>query len=183
MWRFMLTSIAALALVIVHSAGRAEVRQLGSDASSDDFVHALAPSPGAPAVKYRGLRVLNAEPAAAPEAATPSVAVDIKFARNSAALTPAAKATIRQIATALKSEQLAGYHFLLEGHTDTTGRADYNLRLSKLRAAAVREELVRAYGIDAGRIEADGKGQQDLLDPAHPTSAVNRRVQIVNLGQ
>jgi outer membrane protein OmpA-like peptidoglycan-associated protein len=85
------------------------------------------------------------------------------------------------MAAAIKSDQLAPFHFLLEGHTDTTGRPDHNLALSKRRADAVRAYLTER-GIDSSRLEAIGRGEEALLDPDHPTSAVNRRVQVVNMG-
>ncbi len=179
-----LTGLAvALALGLAQPGLAAEVQQLGSNASAQDFIHALSPAPGTPALKFRGIRVLNANPTGANEAPAPAVAVDIKFALNSATLSDEAKETVRQIAAAMKSDQLASYHFLLEGHTDTTGSAPYNMALSKRRAEAVRDDLVKTYGIAANRLEAVGRGEQQLLDPSHPDSPVNRRVQIVNLGQ
>lgn len=153
----------------------ADTAQLGANATSGDFVNALKRP------KTRGIVVHNANPAAESEA--PSVAVDIKFEINSATLTEEAKETIKQLALAIKSDDLAADRFRLDGHTDTTGAPGYNMRLSKRRAAAVREYLIRAFSIKGARLEAVGHGQTMLLDPANPTSAVNRRVQIVNLGE
>src|SRR5262245_35427622 len=125
----------ALALVADPTSGMSQVKQLGPNATSQDFITGLAPAAGTPALKFRGIRVLNANPADAPsEASGPAVAVDIKFALNSATLTDQAKTTLQQMAEAMNSDQLSQYHFLLEGHTDTTGRPEYNLTLSKKRA-------------------------------------------------
>ena len=173
----------ALALAVAPMTGLAQVKQLGPNATPQDFISGLSPAPGAPAVKFRGIRVLNANPAdAPPEASEPAVAVDIKFALNSTTLTDEAKRTLKQMATAMNSDELAAYHFLLEGHTDTTGRPDYNLVLSKKRAEAVRAYLIENLGVDSSRLDAAGRGQTSLLDAAHPESPVNRRVQVVNLG-
>jgi outer membrane protein OmpA-like peptidoglycan-associated protein len=177
---------AALGLALaagVSTLAAAEVKQLGPNATSQDIIKGLTPAPGTPALKFRGLRVLNSNPAAATDAPAPAVAVDIKFALNSAVLSDEAKQLVKQIAVAMQSPQLKSYHFLLEGHTDTTGKPAYNLTLSKLRAQAVRDYLVKEFGIEPARLDAVGRGEQALLDPAHPESPVNRRVQIVNLGQ
>jgi OmpA-OmpF porin, OOP family len=175
--------LVALALIASGASASAQVKQLGPNATSQDFISGLSPSPGAPALKFRGLRVLDANPTRQTEDASgPSVAVDIKFGLNSAELTSQAKATLAQMATAMKSDQLKPYRFLLEGHTDTTGHPDRNLTLSKRRADAARAYLVGQLGVDASRLQATGRGQENLLDPNHPTSAANRRVQVVNMG-
>jgi OOP family OmpA-OmpF porin len=45
----------------------------------------------------------------------------------------------------------------VEGHTDSTGKLKYNIKLSKLRAQSVRDTLTK-FGIDPGRISAVGYG-------------------------
>lgn len=181
----LLAAMAALTAVsLVPKLATADPTQLGPNASSQEFVHALAPKAGTPVLKFRGLRVLNSSPAGeAVRKAAPSVAVDIRFALNSAALSNEAIATINQIAKAMKSDQLAKYHFMLEGHTDTTGTRAYNIALSQRRAEAVRDYLVDTDHIAADRLGARGVGPDDLVDPANPTSGVNRRVEILNLGE
>jgi OmpA-OmpF porin, OOP family len=179
---FLTLASASLLLVALATASEAQGQRLGPDASSEDFIRGLIPPTGAPAVKYRGLRVLNTNPSDAAADAGPAVNVDIKFALNSATLSDDAKKTVRQMALAMNSAQLAPYHFLIEGHTDTTGSAAYNLVLSKKRADAVRQFLIDTYQVDGTRLEAVGRGQTKLADPDHPDSSINRRVEIVNLG-
>lgn len=48
--------------------------------------------------------------------------------------------------------------FTIEGHTDSTGSAALNARLSKSRAMAVRDYLVKK-GIDTTRLDAQGFGE------------------------
>jgi outer membrane protein OmpA-like peptidoglycan-associated protein len=65
------------------------------------------------------------------------------------------------------------------GHTDTTGSAAFNDRLSLQRAQTVRNELIRR-GIDAATVSAAGRGQRELLIPTADDVAEprNRRVEI-----
>jgi outer membrane protein OmpA-like peptidoglycan-associated protein len=178
-----LALVPAILLALAGTAGAQQVKSLGANPSSDQLIQALTPESGTPPLKFRGIRLLTAKPAGEAEARAPAVALDVKFAINSAELTPEAKETIKQLAAAMKSDQLTAFHFLLEGHTDSSGRRDHNMELSKRRAESVRDYLVASYGIGADRLATAGKGPDEPLDKANPASAVNRRVQIVNLGQ
>jgi outer membrane protein OmpA-like peptidoglycan-associated protein len=177
-----MVSVVALPLLLGTVGASAEVAWLGANPTSDELIKALAPQPVAPTMKLRGVRQLQAKPAAEPEGRAPAVALDIKFGVNTAELTPEAKEVIKQLGAAMASEQLSTFRFQVEGHTDSTGRHDRNIALSKQRAEAVRTFLVANYGIKSDRLEAVGLGSDAPLDPANPTSGVNRRVQIVNLG-
>jgi outer membrane protein OmpA-like peptidoglycan-associated protein len=66
---------------------------------------------------------------------------------------------------------------------DKDGKADANLDLYKRRAAAVKNYLVKEFGIDAARIETDGKGQTEPVAPNNTTEgkAKNRRVEFVKI--
>lgn len=66
----------------------------------------------------------------------------------------------------------------VEGHTDSQGSSSYNERLSQARAESVVEFLVQ-YGVDAGRMEAVGRGESQPID-TNDTAAGrlnNRRVE------
>ncbi len=66
----------------------------------------------------------------------------------------------------------------VEGHTDNKGKADKNLTLSQQRAESVKDWLVQR-GIDAGRIEAAGIGQERPIadNKTNKGRQVNRRVE------
>ncbi len=68
----------------------------------------------------------------------------------------------------------------IQGHTDNRGGRQHNQDLSQRRAESVRDWLVRA-GVDAGRLEARGYGQDDPLVPniTAANRARNRRVQFM----
>jgi OOP family OmpA-OmpF porin len=66
----------------------------------------------------------------------------------------------------------------IEGHTDNHGAADYNLDLSKRRAASVRAWLME-HGVDGGRMQSEGYGMT-LPVASNETEqgrAENRRVE------
>jgi outer membrane protein OmpA-like peptidoglycan-associated protein len=148
--------------------------------SSDDIIKALKPE-GKPLT--RGLHILSAQPNGGETASqAPAISLNVTFELGSAELTPAAKDIVKTLAAAMNSDQLSGYRFQVEGHTDSTGTPDANMDLSQRRANAVREDLISEYNVPGDRLVAVGKGQNEPIDPAHPEAAANRRVQIVNLG-
>jgi OOP family OmpA-OmpF porin len=65
------------------------------------------------------------------------------------------------------------------GYTDSSGKSDYNQRLSERRAAAIRSYLV-SKGVDGGMISTTGKGQNDPVADNGTSSgrAQNRRTEI-----
>ena len=70
--------------------------------------------------------------------------------------------------------------FLIVGHTDNVGKPDKNMQLSADRAASVKNFLVEK-GIDAGRMETDGKGDtQPVATNSTPEGrAQNRRIEFI----
>jgi len=67
----------------------------------------------------------------------------------------------------------------LVGFTDSIGTPEYNQGLSERRAAAVKEFLVR-HGVDASRIEASGRGENDPVadNKTREGRFLNRRVEV-----
>ncbi len=103
----------------------------------------------------------------------------IYFDTDKAVVKPESAETIGEIAKLLKSEP--GLQLYVVGHTDDRGGLDYNLGLSKRRAQAVVEELVKKHGIAAARLVPAGVA---MLAPKAPNDseegrAKNRRVELV----
>ncbi|MBS3939352.1 MAG: OmpA family protein [Actinobacteria bacterium] len=69
------------------------------------------------------------------------------------------------------------------GHTDDQGSADYNLDLSRRRAAAVFDAL-RERGIDEARMSSEGRGFDDPVtsNDTEEGRAQNRRVEVLIVG-
>lgn len=72
----------------------------------------------------------------------------------------------------------------LTGHTDNIGSDKFNLRLSKERAQAVKDYLVK-HGVTPERILVDGQGMREPLNgnQTDDERALNRRVELIILYQ
>jgi len=107
---------------------------------------------------------------------------DINFQFDQYALTDDAKATLDELAQALK----ANPQFLvtIEGHADERGTVEYNLALAEQRAQAAKAYLV-ALGIDASRVDTISRGETQPLDAGHDELAwaINRRAHFVVRGR
>ena len=103
----------------------------------------------------------------------------VLFASNKFALLPAAQAKLSQVAEALLAGDPSAT-FVVEGHTDSQGKAAANQELSVNRAKSVREYLV-SHGIASDRITSEGHGaDRPIADNGNAEGrANNRRVEIV----
>ncbi|WP_428651533.1 OmpA family protein [Roseibium sp.] len=108
--------------------------------------------------------------------------VEITFDFDSARIRPESYETVGLIADALHTPYLQGQTFFIVGHTDAKGAREYNLELSIKRAQAVREALVTTFRVPGEYLFAVGLGEEQLRDPSQPDAAINRRVQLINLG-
>ena len=74
-----------------------------------------------------------------------------------------------------------GFKVNIIGHTDSDGSDAANLELSKKRAAAVRTALAEEFGIDASRMQSDGKGESKPVadNKTKEGKSQNRRVEFV----
>jgi outer membrane protein OmpA-like peptidoglycan-associated protein len=77
-----------------------------------------------------------------------------------------------------------GLNLAIEGHTDTTGSEDFNLKLSQQRADTVREFLI-SQGLSGDTITSKGLGQDSpIADNATAAGRKqNRRVEIIVSGE
>lgn len=107
----------------------------------------------------------------------------ISFEYNSAKLTPEAQLTLDNLGAVMNEPALKKSRFKLTGHTDAVGGAAFNLALSARRAQSTQAYLSKRHHVDASRLLVEGKGFSELADAENPQSAVNRRVQVTNLGQ
>jgi OOP family OmpA-OmpF porin len=107
-----------------------------------------------------------------------SVSGQANFAVNSAKLTDAGRSAIDEVV-----EQLRGFDrvksIVITGHTDSTGSAAYNQKLSERRAAAVRDYLI-SRGVNPALLTSIGAGEdQPIADNSTKEGRqMNRRVEI-----
>ena len=103
----------------------------------------------------------------------------IYFDTDRAVLKPESRPALEQIAKLLAAE--AQLNVFIVGHTDSQGPYAYNLDLSRRRAEAIAEELVKNYRIGAPRLRTAGVAH---LAPVGSNGneagrALNRRVELV----
>ena len=69
-------------------------------------------------------------------------------------------------------------NLVIEGHTSSDGQSDFNLKLSQMRAAAVKAFLVK-LGVNPDRLKTEGYGEEKPLmdNETFEGRALNRRVQ------
>jgi OOP family OmpA-OmpF porin len=122
---------------------------------------------------------LKRPPVAAELLKLPHFNVEVQFNPDSPIIRPESYRTLGRVADALYDPALSSYGFLIVGHTEATGKREYNLTLSQRRAESIRSVLVTTFKISPKRIQAVGLGEEQLQDAAHPTAAINQQVQVV----
>jgi OOP family OmpA-OmpF porin len=107
---------------------------------------------------------------------TVSITLDVKFDFDKAVVKPQYRAEVQKAADFLSAHP--GSSAVVEGHTDSRGADDYNLRLSQRRADAVRDYLVSQFGVNASRVQAVGYGESRPIatNDTDAGRAENRRV-------
>lgn len=103
----------------------------------------------------------------------------ILFDSASANIQPPSMGIIRQIYQVMAQE--TNLKLKIVGHTDSDGGADGNMKLSKKRAAAIKNVLVDIYNVSSNRLTIDGKGaSKPIGDNSTPDGkAQNRRVEFI----
>ncbi len=102
----------------------------------------------------------------------------IRFALDSDRILPAYRYRVKSFAKMLKSNKKLKVTII--GHTDKQGSYDYNIKLSKKRAEAVKRALV-SYGVSPSKISTVGKGYTEPVDSRNTQEAYkkNRRIEAV----
>lgn len=104
-------------------------------------------------------------------------AKQVFFATGSYKLLPKSFPALKGVAQIMKEHP--DYYLTIEGHTDSTGKHDMNMQLSKDRAASVVTYLTQ-QGIDASHLSSEGYGPDRPIAPNKTAAgrARNRRVEM-----
>jgi outer membrane protein OmpA-like peptidoglycan-associated protein len=100
----------------------------------------------------------------------------VYFDTNKTKIKPISFALLDEVAQALVDNPTI--HVRIEGHTDSRGSNKKNLKLSRGRAASVRQYLLDK-GIDAGRMVSEGYGEEQAIADNRTAAGreQNRRVE------
>lgn len=102
--------------------------------------------------------------------------MNVGFEHNSAELKDDTLADVQRLADFMHAYK--DTNVMVEGHSSAVGSASYNLTLSQKRADAVKDMLIKQYGIAASRLSAKGFGETQLISLENTKAAhkQNRRV-------
>lgn len=105
---------------------------------------------------------------------------NLYFATNKVNVLPSSREALDELYVFL--DENPDMRIRITGHTDNTASREYNLRLSKGRAEAVKQEMIKR-GIEPERIETDGKGMDEPVadNSTEEGRQQNRRVEFVVL--
>lgn len=107
------------------------------------------------------------------------VTYGIYFDVNKDLVKPESYGTLNDIAKILN--EVPDVKVKIVGHTDSDGQDATNLDLSKRRAASVKAELAKSFGVNADRLVTDGMGESQPVAPNDTpvNKALNRRVEFI----
>jgi outer membrane protein OmpA-like peptidoglycan-associated protein len=130
--------------------------------------------------KTRGLNLKERGQLFAASRSKPLVDMQIYFEFDSAAISPRAASSLEVLGKALTGDGFKGKQYIVGGHTDQKGTPEYNQGLSERRADAVKDYLVKHFGIIADDLVTVGYGAEHLKNGENPLADENRRVEIIN---
>ena len=87
---------------------------------------------------------------------------NILFEFNSAKMAPGHELMLNPLVQRLKTKPFK--HLMIEGYTDSVGRAAYNLDLSRRRAESVRNYLIGTGHLPPSKIDAVGYGAENPIE-------------------
>jgi outer membrane protein OmpA-like peptidoglycan-associated protein len=110
-----------------------------------------------------------------------TISASVLFDTDKSNLKPEANAALETAATAIKAKTTPRLKYvLINGHTDGTGTAQYNQRLSELRAKAVADWFFKRKYLNESNTRTQGFGKTQPIAPNTngPDRAKNRRIEI-----
>lgn len=169
----------ASSLKVIKITHRCDSRSPGSPSGSGDVPAGDLPAPDGSGASSGGGAGSALEQALAEEGRAEVYSIYFEF--NSDEIREESEQTLAEIADILNRH--ADWRLAVEGHTDSIDSDEYNLDLSRRRAAAVKAALVDRYAIDGARLSTDGFGESRPVDTNDTIEgrARNRRVELARL--
>lgn len=163
--------VPVLALGLVAACGG---KQVEDTPPAPEMTPAPAPTPRPSPVVVDTMR-------STPDTRGTTLAERIHFALDRSDLSPEARTTLAAKAEILRASP--NVMLRISGHADERGSDEYNLALSKRRAAEAKRFLTQ-QGVDSTRLETVGYGEEQPLDTGatEPAWAVNRRAEFSVIG-
>ncbi len=121
-----------------------------------------------------------APPPPPPPVERPTFVLDgIYFDLDKATIRPSSERTLDEAGSVLK--RFTSVEVRIDGHTDSTGSEQHNQGLSERRAKAVKDYLVRKFGISSDRIKTMGYGETRPLgdNKTKKGRQQNRRIEFI----
>ncbi|MFP5213541.1 MAG: OmpA family protein [Acidobacteriota bacterium] len=176
-----------LAVLFLACAGSLSAQESGL---AEKFMKELAPNlppsvgqPSSGGSMSKGIGGVTRPPAQDQEVTSkPSTTIHLEFTFNSDGLTPQSVKILDELGKAMQNPVLRGYVFNIEGHTDNVGSDAYNDELSRKRARAVADYMVKTFALPWEQFEVAGFGKRRPVfsNDTESGRAQNRRVVVVN---
>ena len=142
------------------------------DLDGDGVLDTLDKCPNTP----KGIKVDSVGcPIAIPEKVSITLLVEFDF--DKANVKPMYDSDIEKVANFLNAYPNTTAE--LEGHTDSKGTDEYNMKLSQRRAESVKKYLVEKFNIDASRLTAIGHGESQPVDTNETDEGRQRNRRVV----
>lgn len=108
-----------------------------------------------------------------------TISLNVVFDTGSSQLAGRFMPEIEKVARFMR--EYSSVNGVISGHTDSTGSAEYNRGLSQRRAETVRTILLNEFGINPGRLNAIGYGEDRPIasNETNEGRQQNRRVEAV----
>ncbi len=109
-----------------------------------------------------------------------NIYLNIEFDFNSARIRKNSNHLLNELGQALLSLKAKGKKVIIKGHTDSDGKAAYNMKLSLRRARAVKSYLSKKFNLGSYKMQVKGYGETRPLVPnkTKKNRQMNRRVEI-----
>ncbi len=110
-----------------------------------------------------------------------AAALAVAFDAGSVRLSEQGRRSLDTLGNALTSKTLEAFEFIIEVHVEALGEPSHDKLLSKRRANAIKDYLVKQHQVSPGRLNTEGRGTSKPSLTGTSTAAAN--VVVINAGE